>query len=157
MNVKLDEFDIKILNVVQSNNRTPVEQIAEEVSLSPSAIQRRLRRLRDSGVIEEDVSVISPEAVGRRLTAIIEVVLERENPQVIESFKRVMESTPEVMQCYYVTGEADFILILTTEDMQTYADLVRRLLTGNPNVRRITTSLVLERVKVGFRVPLKTE
>jgi Lrp/AsnC family leucine-responsive transcriptional regulator len=116
----MDEFDVAILNRVQQNCRLTAEQLSKEVGLSPSACQRRLTKLRETGIIEREISVIAPETVGRRLTMVVEVTLEREHPNIMDEFKKSMRETPEVMQCYYVTGEVDFILILTARDMAHY-------------------------------------
>jgi Lrp/AsnC family leucine-responsive transcriptional regulator len=152
----MDSFDIKILNIVQGDNRLPAEKIAERVGLSPSAVQRRLKRLRADGIIEADVAVVSPEAVGRTLTAIVGVIIDKERPlsTALAEFKNLMLKTPEVMQCYDVTGEADFIVVITVRDMQEYEAISRQLFMENPNVRRYKTSLVVRRIKSGTRVPL---
>ena len=153
---ELDPLDAAILALVQQNNRLTNVQIAEEVGLSATAVHRRLRRLRAAGVIEADVAVVSPEAVGRGMTAIVEVELEREAPDLIDAFKTRMLSAPEVMQCYYVTGSADFVLIVTSHNLKDYEALTQRLLFANPNVKRFRTSVVMERFKVGLAVPLAT-
>ena len=157
MRADLDEFDIKILDCAQRNNRLSTEEIAEKVCLSPSAVQRRLRRLRRSGVIEAEVAIIAPEAIGRDLIAIVEVVLEREKSHILAEFKQLMLNAPEVMQCYYITGEADFIVIMTAKSMQDYDAFARRFFSENPYVRRFRTSIVISRVKTGLTVPLETE
>ncbi len=151
----MDAFDRKLLGLVQRDNRLTADQLSERVGLSPSACQRRLKRLRDSGVIAADVSIVSPEALGRRLTMIVQVILEREQPDLIDAFKRSMRATPEVMQCYYVTGETDFVLILTVKDMQDYEDFTRRFFFENPNVLRFNTTMVMDRVKAGLQVPVE--
>ena len=79
----MDEFDIAILNRVQQNCRLTAEQLSKEVGLSPSACQRRLTKLRETGIIEREISVIAPETVGRRLTMVVQVTLEREHPNVV--------------------------------------------------------------------------
>jgi Lrp/AsnC family leucine-responsive transcriptional regulator len=152
----MDSFDVKILNIIQQDNRLPAEKIADQVGLSPSAVQRRLKRLREEGIIEADVAIISPEAIGRTLTAIIGVIIDKERPLslALTEFKNLMLNTPEVMQCYDVTGEADFIVIITAKDMQEYELISRQLFMENPNVRRYKTSLVVRRVKSGMMVPL---
>ncbi len=150
----MDSFDLALLNLVQSNNRLTAEQLGEAVGLSPSACQRRLKRLRHDGVIEADIAVISPKAVGRSLTMVVAVTLEREQPDIIDTFKRSMRSTEEVMQCFYVTGEADFILVLTARDMEHYEAFTKQFFFDNPHIRRFQTSIVMDRVKVGLRVPL---
>jgi Lrp/AsnC family leucine-responsive transcriptional regulator len=155
----MDSFDVKILNIVQRDNRLPTEKIADRVGLSPSAVQRRLKRLREDGIIEADVAVISPEAVGRTLTAIVGVIIDKERPLslALSQFKNLMLSTPEVMQCYDVTGEADFIVVITARDMQEYETISRKLFMENPNVRRYKTSLVVRRVKSDTIIPLISE
>lgn len=154
---RFDAFDVKLLKIVQYDNRLTAEALSERVGLSPSACQRRLKRLRDEGVIEADISVISPEAVGRQLTMIVEVTLERERPDIMDEFKRSMIATPEVMQCYYVTGDTDFILILTARDMKHYEQFTKRFFFDNPNIRRFHTLVVMDRVKTGLYVPVAAE
>ena len=155
----MDSFDVKILNIVQSDNRLPIEKIANRIGLSPSAVQRRLKRLREDGIIEADVAVISPEAIGRTLTAIVGVIIDKERPLsvALAEFKNLMLTTPEVMQCYDVTGEADFIVVITAKDMQEYEVISRQLFMENPNVRRYKTSLVVRRIKSGTMIPLEAE
>ena len=155
----MDSFDVKILDIVQRDNRLTTEKIADQVGLSPSAVQRRLKRLHELGIIEADVAIISPEAVGRGLTAIIEVTLEHEHllSSVIEGFKKLMLAAPEVSQCYHVTGEADFIVIINLRDMQEYEAFTRRFFIENPSVRRYQTSVVVSRVKSGTTVPLSAD
>jgi hypothetical protein len=101
----IDRLNAKILNLVQRNNRLTVEQIGAQVGLSSSACQRRLGRLRQQGVIRGDVALVDPAKVGKKLTMIIDVTLERERAEVITRFKNAMRDHPQVMQCYYVTGD----------------------------------------------------
>lgn len=155
----MDSFDLKILNIIQRDNRLPAEKIARQVGLSPSAVQRRLKRLREEGIIEADVAVISPEAIGRTLTAIVGVIIDKERPLslALAEFKNLMLDAPEVMQCYDVTGEADFIVIITAKDMQEYELISRKLFMENPNVRRYKTSVVVRKIKTGMMLPLTPE
>ena len=155
----MDPFDIKILNIVQRDNRLPAEKIADQVGLSPSAVQRRLKRLRADGIIEADVAIVSPEAVGLTLTAIVGVIIDKERPLLaaLKEFKGLMLNTPEVMQCYDVTGEFDFIVIVTAKHMQEYEIISRKLFMENPNVRRYKSSLVVRRVKSGTVIPIMSE
>ena len=153
----MDEFDVAILNQVQHNARLTAEQLSRTVGLSASACQRRLTKLRKSGVIEREISVVAPETVGRQLMMVVEVTLEREHPNIMADFKRAMKANPEVMQCYYVTGEVDFILILTTRDMQHYERFTQQFFFDNPNIRRFHTMVVMDRVKHGLAVPVDAE
>ena len=151
----MDEFDVKLLNLVQQNNRLTAEKLSGDVGLSPAACQKRLKKLRDTGVIARDIAVLSPDAVGRRLTLIVEVTLERERPEMLDKFKRTMQAAPEVMQCYYVTGNADFIVILTARDMKDYEEFTRHYFFQNSNVQRFQSNVVMDDVKVGLNVPVE--
>jgi Lrp/AsnC family transcriptional regulator, leucine-responsive regulatory protein len=153
----MDEFDLKLLRMVQHNNRLTAEELGEKVGLSASACQRRLATLRKIGTIERDISVVSPEAVGRQLTMIVEVTLERERADIIDEFKKSMIAAAEVMQCYYVTGDADFILVVTARDMHHYAAFTKQFFFANLNIRRFHTILVMDRVKVGLYVPIEMD
>src|SRR5262245_49025060 len=153
--MELDEFDIKLLRFVQHNNRLTADGLSCRVWLSPSACQRRLAKLRRSGVIERDIAVVSPMAVGRQLTMVVQVTLGRERPDIMDEFKRSMIATPEVMQCYYVTGDVDFILILTARDMPHYEAFTKQFFFANPDVRRFHTMVVMDRVKTSFSVPIE--
>lgn len=150
----MDRFDAKLLNIVQRNNRLTTEALGKMVGLSQTACQRRLRKLREESIIAEDISVVAPDAIDRRLTMIVQLSIERERPDLLEAFKRSMLATPEVMQCYYVTGIADFVLIVTARDMQDYDEFTKRFFTENPNIRRFQTSVVVNRVKVGLAIPI---
>jgi Lrp/AsnC family leucine-responsive transcriptional regulator len=150
----MDQFDLKLLDSVQKDNRLTADQLSDVVGLSPLACQRRLKRMRDDNVIVGDVSLISPEAVGHQLTMIVQVALVREQPDLIDAFKRSMRKTPEVMQCYYVTADYDFVLILTVAYMSAYEDFTRYFFLENVNIQRFHTIVVMDRVKAGFQVPL---
>lgn len=150
----LDQFDIQLLKLLQENNQYTAKQLSEQVNLSPVSCLRRVRRLRDSGVILKDVSIINPELVGRKMSMIVLVTLEQERPDLIDAFKRAMIKTPEVMQCHYVTGEVDFVLYITIENMEKYEIFTRDFFFNNKNIKRFTTLAVMNRVKFGTSVPL---
>ncbi len=153
----IDSFDRKILNIVQRANRTVSEQIAEQVGLSPAAVQRRLKRLRELNVIQADVSVLNPKAIGRTMTFVVLVSLERERADLIDAFKLEMRKNEAVQQCYYVTGTSDFILIVTEVDMAGYDRLTREAFFNNSNVRSFQTNVVMDSVKVGLSLPVLEE
>lgn len=150
----MDKFNLKLLQLVQKNNRLTAEQLSEMVSLSPSACHKRLKRMRDEGIIEADISVVSPKALGRRLTMVVNVTLEREHPRIIDQFKQSMQDTEEVMQCFYVTGHSDFVMIITALDMEHFDKFTKKFLYDNPHIRHFETSVVLDRVKVGLGIKI---
>jgi Lrp/AsnC family transcriptional regulator, leucine-responsive regulatory protein len=147
---EIDEFDQKILDIVRQNNRTPAEKIAAAVGLSSSAVQRRLQRLRRERIIQADISIISPAVGGKAISAVISVTLEKEHPVILNEFRNKIQSAPEITQCFYVTGEVDFILIISVKDMSEYEAFARQFLTGNPNVKSYVTNIVINEVKSRF-------
>ncbi len=149
----LDSYDYAILDVIQADNKTPLKTIAERVNLSTAAVQRRLRRLEDEGVITRNIAVIDPNAVGQPITIVVEVTTERTHIEALDAM-RALFRTPEVQQCYYVTGEADFVLIVTVATMDEYEALARKLFYENRNVKMFRSMVALDRVKVGLGVDL---
>lgn len=150
----MDAIDAKLLAEVQRNARQTSDQLARAVGLSATACQRRLKRLRELGVIQAEVAVLSPKAVGRSLLMIVSVSLERERSEIIDRFKQSIRQAPEVMQAYYVTGEADFILVITARHMDEYEAFSRRFFYENPDIRGFKTSVVMDRVKAGLAIPI---
>jgi Lrp/AsnC family leucine-responsive transcriptional regulator len=148
----LDEFDKKLLNQLQQNNRITAEELGIMINLSTSAVQRRLKRLRQDKIIEADISIISPSALGFGITCVVDVTLHLGNSKVIDSFKALMSASAEVMQCYYVTGAYDFVVIVNTQDMRHYEDFSKKYLMDNPDVKQFYTHVVMDKVKVGFKV-----
>ena len=149
---ELDEVDKKILNQLQRNNRITNEELGALVNLSTSSVQRRLKRLRDDKIIEADISVVSPSAIGYGITCVVDVTLHLGNSQVIDGFKTLMNKCREVTQCYYVTGSYDFVIIVNTRDMQHYEAFSKKYLMDNSKVKQFYTHVVMDKVKVGFGV-----
>ncbi|SMX29241.1 Leucine-responsive regulatory protein [Pelagimonas phthalicica] len=154
MAVELDDADLTILRVLQNDCRTGLEALAQECHLSVPSVQRRLKRLRENGVIQKEVAVLDQNRFDYKMTFIVLVELERESLQQLDLFRKRARNEPLVQQCYYVTGEADFILICTAHDMQDFEELTHRLFFENSNVRRFRTSVVMDRTKTGLTVPI---
>ena len=150
----LDDFDVAILKRLQDNNRETSDVIADAVGLSATSCQRRIKRLRERGAIAADIAVLNPDVVGGRVTLIVEIILERGRADIVDAFKREMRKLPEVQQCYYVTGNADFILIVTAHDMASYEQFTRRAFFGNPNILRFNSIVVMDTVKAGLQIPI---
>lgn len=150
----MDIYDIKLLNLLQRNNKLTTDRLGELIDLSTSAVQRRIRSLRERKIIEADVSIIAPEHVGLSLMAVVLVTFERDQVQLVEEFKRHMIAADEVLHCYYVTGVADMIVTLCIEDIRAYHEFARKYFSSNSNVRQFTTSFVLKRVKTSTAVPI---
>lgn len=149
----LDEFDRRILAVLQKDNRTPLRAIGELVHLSAAAVQRRIARMEREGTITANVAVVDPARLGRGLTLVVEVEVESERPDVIGNTRAALAAAPEVQQCYYVTGEVDFVLVVCVAAMADYDAFTQRVLIGGGNVRRFRTLVAMDRIKVGLAVP----
>ena len=149
----IDDFDHRILALYQHDTRLVAEAIGDKVGLSPASVQRRLKRLREIGVIVRETAELNGSAVGVSVICIVGVDLVDERTEHIDSFKQAMLKHRNVQQCYYVTGEVDFVLVLTVASMNEYQALARRLFAENPNVTWFKTIVALDRVKVGFEVP----
>ena len=154
MPAQLDAFDRKILEILQRDNTTPQRTIGEAVNLSAPAVQRRIKRMTEEGVIRENIAVVDPAAVGQAITIFVEVEVISETAEQIEQAKREFAAAPEIQQCYYVTGEADFVLVIIVPSMADYEALTRRLFFGNNNVKRFRTFVAMDRIKVGLSVPI---
>lgn len=145
----LDSFDLRILALHQHDTRIAADRIGEQVGLSAAAVQRRLKRMRAEGVIEAEAAQVSPTAVGLALTMIVNVKMEREGADALGRFRSRMRERPEVQQCYYVTGEMDFVLLVVVRDLDAYDRFTREHLLSDDNVRGFSTQVVMERCKVG--------
>ena len=150
----IDAIDRKILHHVQRDNLLTSARLSELVGLSQTSVQRRLARLRATKAIEDDIAVVSPEAVGRPLTMLIAVELARERSDIIARFKRAVRERAEVMSAYYVTGETDFMLIVSAKDMQDYEAFTRDFFYNNPDIKGFKTTVVMDRIKASFTLPV---
>jgi len=150
----LDSFDFAILRILQQNNRMALQEIGRAVNLSAAAVQRRVRRMEDANIIQGNIAMVDPAAVGRPITLIVEVVVDSEHANLLDAARNDFASAPEVQQCYYVTGAVDFILVLTVPTMEEYESLSRRLFLENTNVKHFQTYVAMNRVKTGVSVPI---
>jgi Lrp/AsnC family leucine-responsive transcriptional regulator len=150
----LDSFDYKILKIVQSNNKVTSGRLAKEVGLSSSACQRRLNAMRKIGIIEKDVSVLDRNKLNRKLTIVVQILSDVESTEHDKKFKKTMLEAPEVMQCYYVTGDYDYVLIATFEEMADYEDFTKKYFLDNPNINHFKSMVVMNKVKEKLSIPI---
>ena len=150
----LDQFDRRILDILQRDCATSQREIGSAVGLSAPAVQRRIKRLQENGVIKANVAVLDPAKVGQAITLLVQVTIESERLDLIDTLKRTFLGTTEIQQCYYVTGDVDFVLVITVPTMAAYEALTRRLFFDNANVKRFQTLVAMDRIKVGLAVPI---
>lgn len=153
----LDSFDLKLLELLQMDVQRPVAALAEAVGLSAPACYRRIRRLRETGVIEREIAVVRPKTLGWPLSMIVLVTLERENANTVGEMFELFRAEPEVMEAWNVTGDHDFAVRIIARDMESYDDLVRRLFSADERVRTFETLVVIRETGGMNPVPVAWE
>ena len=151
----LDALDRKLLTELQQNSRLTNDRLAERVGLSPSAVQRRVRRLEDAGTIERWIAVVDPAKVGRSALFVVGIEVERERAELVQKLREWIRIEPAVQQAYYVTGSADYVLLVSASDIAAFDSLMSEMMAANPNIRRFTTNVVMNTVKRGLLVPVQ--
>lgn len=151
----MDEIDRKILAALQHDADLPSKAIANTIGLSPSSVERRIARLKRDGVINRIVAVVDRAAVGRNLSILVELEVQNEQRHSIDQFRRWIEKEPEVQSCWYVTGDVDFVLLVTVRDLDEYNDFIERLMSEQKSlVRKYKSLIALKTFKHGMDVSL---
>lgn len=143
----LDALDRQILALYQRDTRQPSERIGTQVGLSAAAVQRRLKRLREAGVIVAETAALDCLRLGLGLTAIVSVDLIDESARAARAFRDKLCARPEVQQCYGVSGPYDYLLVVIVSDLQAYDAFCEACLLHDGNVRSFTTQVVLDAAK----------
>jgi DNA-binding Lrp family transcriptional regulator len=150
----IDALDRKLLAELQGDGALTSEQLSDRIGLSPSAISRRVRRLEADGLIERRIAIVDPGKVGHGSLFIVGVEVERERPELVQSLRSWVRGEPQVQQAYYVTGTADYVMLVTAPDIAAFDQLMSEMMAANPNIRRFTTQVVMSTVKRGLFVPV---
>lgn len=147
----MDATDIKLLDALQSDASLSNQALAERVHVSPPTCLRRVKRLRDAGLIEREIAVLNADrlaaALGHGLTALVEVTLDRQGAEQLEAFEARVVLDDAVQQCYRVSPGPDFMLVVHVADMPRYLALSQRLFTSDANVRNVKTFFSVKRAK----------
>jgi len=151
--MKLDRIDLKILDILQKDATLAVAVVGERVGLSQTPCWKRIQRLEAQGVIARRVALVNSEAVGLRLTAIVAVQFNQHSGDFIESFRGAVQDFPEILDCFRVAGEIDFILKVVVADMAAYDAFYNKLINTVP-IKSVTSHFAMERVKSTTAVPL---
>ncbi len=152
--VTLDKTDRKILNILQSNNQITNQDLADKVGLSVPPCFRRVKRLREESIIVGDVSLVDPFKIGRPFIVFANITLEKQREDLLAHFERKMSQEPEVMQCYFVSGDTDYFLIIHVKDMNHYNEFARRVFANEPNIKKFRSSFCLNRTKYNTNIVL---
>lgn len=150
----LDALDLRILGALQRDSLIPNQQLAAAIGLSPPACLKRVRRLRDCGVIARTVAVLSPEMLGYPLLTAVRVKLELPTEAATRAFEDRMAALPRVVQCMTVAGDYDYILLIRSRDVGHYQDFARRELAMAPGIRSYTSEIVLAVHKSTTEIPI---
>jgi DNA-binding Lrp family transcriptional regulator len=145
--MNLDKLDRQILSIYQHDTRQPAEDIGTQVGLSAAAVQRRLKRLRDGGVIVAETASLDVRQLGLGLTAIVSVDLVDESARATQAFRDKVTARGDVQQCYGVTGATDYVLIVVVPDLAAYEAFCDACLLHDANVRSFNTQIVLDSAK----------
>lgn len=155
--LKIDDLDRKILAELQTNGRMTNQELSERVGLSPSPCLRRLKQLEADQVITRYVALVDPDRVGLGVTAFVRIRLDRQDDRQLTIFEEAVAGFPEVMECYLMTGDADYQLRVLVDDLRAFEDFLRYKLTRIPGVGQLTTSFALRPVVYKTALPIKSE
>jgi len=150
----LDDLDRRILNILQVDASHTNAELAELVHVSPPTCLRRVKQLRENGVIERQVAIVTPDKVGSRLSAIVEITLDVQAADRMAEFESVVADEAAVLQCYRVAPGPDFVLVVQVADMPAYHALAHRLFTTHSNVRNVKAYFSTFRSKFETRIEL---
>lgn len=150
----LDRLDTELLTLLQQDASLPLRTLAERVHSSPATVQRRLAQLRAAGVLLKQVAIVDRRKVGRPLTAFVSVELDRQNDALLRAFEQKMLAEQDVQACYEVSGEFDFLLIVTAASMEQYHAFTRAAFSSNNNVRNFKSTFAMHCAKFETAVPL---
>jgi DNA-binding Lrp family transcriptional regulator len=151
----LDKTDCRILHELQRDARLSNQELAERVGLSPAPCWRRLKRLEQAGLIGQYSAILEPESVGFTITAYSHVSLENHHPDSVGAFNELVRERPEVLECFMMSGQYDYLLKVVARNMNHYEEFLTKHLLPSPAVRSVSTSFVLRRMKFTTALPVE--
>ncbi len=155
MSKELDATDRAILFHLQQEGRITNAELAQRVDLSPPGLQRRLRKLEEGGVIQRYAAIVDREAAGHDMLCFVQVTLRHHQPATVEGFKLAIQGMPEVLECYHITGEYDYLLKIVVRHRKDLERFLLEALTPIPGMDKIRTSLMLRAIKETTVLPLE--
>lgn len=155
--MNLSAIDVKILRLLQQDASLTAAEIAEQVNLSTSPCWRRISRLEKEGVIEKKVALLDAEKLGMGLVVFSRISLTKNDEPSLHDFEERVRRFPEVVECYTVTGSADYFLKIITRDIKHYDRFLRRHLIQIPLVRDVNSNVAVTRIKYSTELPLETQ
>jgi Lrp/AsnC family leucine-responsive transcriptional regulator len=153
----MDGIDLRILARLQQNARITNVELARAVNLSPSPCLARVRALEQAGYIERHVTLLNPKKLGLTVSVLVQVTLEKQIEPALETFEKAVRERPEVMECYLMTGDADYLLRVLVPDVPAFERFILEFLSRVPGVGNIKSSFALKQVKYQTALPLPGE
>lgn len=153
---KINSIDLNLLTILQRNALTSTELLGDAVGLSPTAAKRRVNRMRENGTIRADVSIVDPGRVGFPVFTLVFVDLVRDRRHIMRNFKRAITGNPRIVQAFYTTGDADFVLLVASRSLDDYEHFTRSFFWEMPDIKSFKTMVVMDAVKLGLELPLET-
>lgn len=150
----LDAIDRKILRALQANGKISIGDLAERVGLSPSPCARRVRLLETAGIIKGYAAIVDQKKVGLPISAFASIKLERQREEDLDRFEEAVSRWPEVLDCYLMTGQRDYLMRIVAADLEAYERFIKDRLTRLENIASIETSFALGQVKRSEVLPL---
>ena len=151
---EIDDIDKRILNLLQEDATLPLKNIAEKVHASVATCQRRIQMMTETGVITRQVVIVNPTELGFDLSAFVLIEMEKQKTALQQGCERLMNRLPNVMSCYEISGDYDFLLLVHAKNMAEYHRFTRDNLTYENNVRRFKSQFVMNFSKVGTKIQL---
>jgi Lrp/AsnC family leucine-responsive transcriptional regulator len=145
--IELDDIDKRIVAALQADGRLPIVDLADKVGLSPTPCQRRVKRLEETGVIVRYAAIVSPQVAGFGLQALVEVTLDDHSEKTVEAFEAAIRSRPEVVACYAMTGDMDFLVHIFAADLAQFSDFALKALLRMPGVKGSRSSFIMQEIK----------
>lgn len=153
--IELDRIDRQILMLLQADGRISNADVAERVHLSPSACLRRVKRLEDEGLIEGYRMLVSQQAIGKPTNVFVEISLKNQNDGMLDAFERAVAQCPEIMECYLMAGDADYVVRVIAADVADFERIHRTYLSRLPGVARLRSSFALRTICRKTALPLE--
>jgi Lrp/AsnC family leucine-responsive transcriptional regulator len=155
MNYSPDKTDLKILRILQENAKITNLQLSAEIGLSPAPTLERVKKLENAKLIKGYYAQLDPEALGIGISAIIQITLTRQVENAISNFKKEINKIPEIMECYQVTGNADYVLIVMMKDIRDFEALISQKLSKMEEIGQMQTMVVLSKPKDSKVLPME--
>ncbi len=157
MNINLDNIDLKILRILQENAKITNLQLSSEIGLSPAPTLERVKKLERKKLIKGYHAQLNSELVGIGISAIIQITLTRQVENAISNFKKEINKIPEIMECYQVTGNADYVIKVMMKDMRAFEELISQKLSKMEEIGQMQTMVILSQIKDSKVLPLSSK